>query len=265
MSQNNLPDEKHQESAAASYAAGHDETQFVDTKEAGRNRLRDRLWANRARLIWGLCLLLLWTCAVLLFIKMNGHMSAEELLHYQPKNKALAVLAMCALFLLKSVDFLIHSGVLYAIDGILFPLPGAFAMGLLGNVIMSTVPYFIGKSLGSPILERIRSRYPRFREFEPARTLGTGVFAFLLRCLDLPIPVVGLYMGAGGYDFGKYLLGSVLGLIPVMVLYTLLRDGLAGQRLPVLLAALGVKLLLFALAVAVGLRLRKKEAGEHAR
>ena len=224
--------------------------------------MRKTFGENRIRWIWGLCLLLLWTGAVLLFVKLNGQMSVEQLLRYQPKSKLAAALAMCALFLLKSVDFLLHSGVLYTIDGVLFSLPAALALNTIGNVIMSTVPYFIGKNLGTPVLERIGDRYPRVREFEPVRTMGTVFFAFLMRCASLPIPILGLYMGASRADFGKYLLGSVLGLTPLTIVYTLLGDSQGAQRLPMLAAAVGTEVLLIALALLIGRHIRKKKMGE---
>ena len=71
---------------------------------------------NRLRWFWGICLVILWGCAIALFVRANGHLSVQELLRYQPENKVLAAFAMWGLFLLKSVDFVIYSGLLYAID-----------------------------------------------------------------------------------------------------------------------------------------------------
>lgn len=221
--------------------------------------MRGKTGGNRLRWIWGICLVLLWTCAALLFIKLNGHMSVEELLRYQPKSKLAAALAMCALFLLKSVDFLLHSGVLYAIDGILFPMLAAFALNTLGNAIMSAIPWFIGRSLGGPLLKRIEDRYPRFREFAHTQARGTVFFTFLFRCLGLPIPIVGLYMGASCCSFWKYMLGSVLGLTPLTIPYTLLGEGVGDKRSPIFIIAVATEILLCALALMIGRRLRKKE------
>ena len=214
---------------------------------------------DRTRRLWGLCLVLLWSCVVLLFIKTNGQMSVQELLRYQPKSKPMAIMAMCGLFLLKSVDFMIHSGVLYAIDGILFSLPAAFALNTLGNIIMSAVPYFIGRSLGAQALSRIGEKYPRFRELEHLQTRSTGVFTFMLRTLGLPIPIAGLYMGASRCSFRKYLTASVLGLTPLTVPYTMLGEGTGGMRSPILLIAIATELLLCAFTLLFSRHLKRKE------
>ena len=213
---------------------------------------------NRIRLIWGISLLLLWGCAIALFVHANGKLTVQELLQYQPKSKPMAALAMCALFLLKSVDFLIYSGLLYSISGIIFPFPGAVAVNIVGMFIISVVPYFVGKSLGSPILKYIQGKYPKFREIEGVRSEGVFSLTLLLRCLALPYNIAGLYMGAREYSFRPYLLGSMLGLLPKMISYTLMGSSASDFRSPVFIGALAADLLLCVVAILIYRRIRKQ-------
>lgn len=213
---------------------------------------------NIIRWCWGICLVILWSCAILLFVRANGKLSVQELLQYQPKNKPMAVLAMCGLFLLKSVDFVLYSGLLYSISGILFSLPGAICVNLVGIVIMSVVPYFAGKSLGSPILKRIQERYPKFQEIETHSGESTFVLTLLLRCISLPYNIVGMYMGARGAAFKPYLLGSVLGLIPRMLPITVMGSSAADFRSPVFLAAVAADLLLCVSALLLYRHIRRE-------
>ena len=83
---------------------------------------------QKIRWCWAVCLVLLWGFAIFLFIRTHGDLSMQDLLRYQPESRPLAALAMCGLFLLKSVDFVLYSGLLYAMDGVMFPLPAAFGM-----------------------------------------------------------------------------------------------------------------------------------------
>lgn len=201
------------------------------------------------RWFWGICLVILWGCAIALFVRANGHLSVDQLLRYQPKNKVAAAFAMWGLFLLKSVDFVIYSGILYAIDGILFPLPIALFVNLVGIVIISVVPYFVGKSLGSPILKRIEAKYPKFQEVEKKSGDNIFLLTLLLRCVGLPYNLVGMYMGARECRFLPYLLGSVLGLIPRMIPYTLMGSSATNFRSPVFLGAIAAELILIGLAL----------------
>lgn len=174
--------------------------------------------------LWALCLLILWSTVIFMFIRSNGKLGLDELLSYQPESKALSVLAMLLLFLLKSVDFLIHSAVLYALSGIMYKLPFALFLNLIGICIMSAVPYFIGCSLGTNAVEMIREKYPKLRTSDNMTGLGGFTFALLLRCLGVPIIIVGLYLGAKKTAFRPYLTASVLGLSIGMVPYTIIGD-----------------------------------------
>ena len=58
-----------------------------------------------------------------------------------------------------------------------------------------------------------------------------------------------MYMGARKCRFLPYLLGSVLGLIPRMIPYTLMGSSAADFRSPVFLGAIAAELILIALAL----------------
>lgn len=213
------------------------------------------------RWCWGICLVFLWCCAILLFVHANGKLSVQELLRYQPESKLLAALALLGLFLLKSVDFLMYSGLLFAISGIVFSLPAAIGLNTVGILIMSAVPYFAGKSLGSPVLKQIGAKYPRFREIEKMHEGGTFVMTFLFHALGLPTTAVGMYMGAKEVPFWPYLLGSVLSLVPKMIPITVMGSTATDFRSPVFLCAAAAEVILFLLALLLYLRFRKKSAG----
>lgn len=221
--------------------------------------MKTRNREKRIRWIWGVCLLLIWVCAALLFIRTNGWLSADELLHYRPESNLAAVAAMLGLFVFKSVDFLLNSGVLYAVSAILFPLPAALALNLVGAAIISAVPYFIGRSLGAPLLSLIRRRYPKLYSLERIKTRGVLFFALLLRCVGTPVCIVGVYFGADNSDFRQYMAGSVLGLMPMMIPYTLLGDSAADYHSPVFIAAVAVRVLVLALSALLYRHMLKKE------
>ncbi len=214
---------------------------------------------KRLRWIWGTCLLLMWGCAIALFVRTNGWLSIEELLHYKPESNRMAVLAMLGLFALKSVDFLINSGVLYAVSAILFPLPAALALNLVGAAIISAVPYCLGRSLGAPLLALIRQRYPKLRRLEVVQTKGVFFFALLMRCVGIPVCIVGVYFGADKSGFQKYMAGSVLGLMPMMIPYTFLGDSAADFHSPVFIAAAAVRVLVLVLSALLYRHMLKKE------
>lgn len=208
--------------------------------------------------MWGLSLLLVWAVIAYLFFRVNGQLGVKDLLSYQPESKILAAFVMCGLYLLKSVDFLMQTAVLYAVTGIMFPLPIAILINIIGIAILSVVPYFIGRKLGTPILERIYAKHPKFRHAENLDKRSDFILTILLRCIGFPVTETGVYMGAKGYDFKSYLLGSELGLIPIMIPFTVMGDTAADFRSPLFLTAAAVELVIVIAALLLYRRMRKQ-------
>ena len=218
---------------------------------------------KRAKLLWGCILVLLWAAAAYLFFRSNGSLTMAELLRFQPKNKLLAAVAMCGLFLLKSVDFILHSGTLYAINGILFPLPTAILVNITGICIMSFTPFQLGKTFGPSLLGKLYEKHPELKQIEDALRTNDFLFAVLLRCIGLPVNVVGLYMGARRFRLKTYLLGSVVGLLPIMLPYTLIGMSAAKPGSPIFIGSVIAALGVTAASLWICIKLRKKEDWEH--
>ena len=87
---------------------------------------------KKEKWIWAAVLLFLWSAIGILLYRSSGSLTLQELLKYQPENKLLTFFVMCGLFLLKSVDFLLHFSILFAMSGILYPLPIALLINTLG-------------------------------------------------------------------------------------------------------------------------------------
>ena len=217
-------------------------------------------YGKKQKLLWGLFLLAAWGTVIFFLLRHRGGLSAKELAAWQPERPFVSCLVMLGLFLLKSVDFLIHSGVLYAADGIMFPLPLALLLNLVGIVITVTPSYFLGRLWGPPVMEALFQKYPKLRAFE-SDDGGSLLIAVLLRTAGLPIQVGSVYMGAAGYRFGRFLLGSLLGLTPMMVPYTVMGGSASNMRSPVFIIAIAAEVLVTVLSVAAcALTLRRRAA-----
>lgn len=164
----------------------------------------------------------LWAAVILFCFLHRDDLTVEELLRYTPRNLWAAAAVMLALFALKSLTVVLYSGILYIIDGILFPLPVAILLNLYGTIIMLSLPYFIGKKTGAATVEFVRAKYPKAESIHRLRTKNDLFFTFSARIIRLPSDIVSLYMGAVGVDYLKYLLGSLLGMLPHMITYPIM-------------------------------------------
>ena len=212
------------------------------------------------KILWGGSLAAVWTGLLFLFIKTHGVLSLEQILSFQPDSKIAAVLVMLGLFLLKSVDFLLYSPILYAAGGIMFPLFPALCLNLVGIALILTVPYLAGKALGSPVVEQLLEKHPKL---QAARKLSNGsevMIAVLLRAIGIPLHVASVYMGAAQYPYEKFPLGSVLGLLPEMLAFTVMGMSASDASSPAFRIALAAKLLITAASVIIYAIVRRRKA-----
>ena len=206
--------------------------------------MRSFHYGKKQKILWGLFLVAAWSTVIVLFLRHNGGFSAQELAHYQPDRPLLSCLVMLGLFALKSVDFLIHSGVLYAANGIMFPLPLALLLNTVGIMITVIPAYFLGKIWGPSVIETLCRKYPKLRIIADDQKGGSLAVAILLRTVGLPIQVGSVYMGAANFRFGRFLLGSVLGLLPIMIPYTIMGESAGKIGSPAFVIALATEILL---------------------
>ena len=180
-----------------------------------------------------------WISLLILFLKNRGGLSVEDILRYQPASKTKALLIMQGLFALKSVDFLLHSGVLYAADGVMFSLPAAIAINLLGAAVMVTPPFFIGRTIGQPMLDELSEKHPKIRQIAAIPEKSELAVNILLRTTGLPLLPAALYVGAAKGRYAPYLFGSLLGLLPTLIAYTVMGVGIGDRSSPVFWIAFG--------------------------
>ena len=219
---------------------------------------KQTIGSKRQKLLWGLCLIAAWTGVGFLLYKTHGGFTVEELVNYQPENPLLSCLVMLGLFLLKSVDFIMHSGVLYAADGIMFPLPVALLLNLIGEAIMVTPVYFLGRSIGSPMLDELREKHPKLNMFVGECADNELVLSLLMRSTGIALHVGSLYLGAAKVSFGRYMLGSLLGLLPHMIPYTVMGTQASEPGSPAFLIAVAAEVTVCAGSVLVAFLLRKR-------
>ena len=214
------------------------------------------------KILWGVLLVLVWACLIFLFVKSNGGLTVEQIVNYKPASTLVALLAMLGLFLLKSVDFIMYSGILYAASGIMFPLIPALLLNLVGMVIMLSIPYAAGKIIGTPLVEQLMEKHPKLQEAAKLRSGGEVMIAVLLRAIGTPLHVASIYMGAMGYRFDRYMLGSLLGILPEMITLTVIGTSASDASSPAFWIAVAVKLCISALSIITYNILKKKSVPE---
>ena len=202
---------------------------------------------------------ILWVAIIIGCILNRDKLTVEGILNFTPKNLWLAALVILLMFAIKSISMVLYSGIFYVADGILFPLPVAILVNILGTVIMLTIPYGIGKSMGASAVDHIKEKYPKAGQISAFRTGNDFFFAALIRIIGIvPCDIASLYMGAIQVNYLKYLPGSILGLLPAIILYPIMGMGIKDIHSPQFWIALGIKLLLMGLSAGGSYLYRKR-------
>ena len=130
-------------------------------------------------------------------------------------------------FAVKSVLFIIPASMIYIYVGMAFPTASAIAINLAGIALEITVTYLLGWFLGGEYVEK---RLKGSKAGDKVLALGDGKklsALFLVRFLPVfPIDFVSLFLGATKLPYWKYALISLGGIMPRVILFTILGDGI---------------------------------------
>lgn len=224
------------------------------TKEVlGEKRQQITMWT------WRILIGLIWIGIIVLLFLHKKEFTVEEILKFTPSNPLLASLTMLVLFALKSISIILYGGILYAVDGILFPLPVAILLNLLGTAIMVTIPYLIGKKAGSASVERIVEKYPKADKMRGFRKQNDFVFVLMIRFMGiLPSDIVSLYMGAIGVNYPRYLLACLLGMLRSAITFPIMGMSITDIHSPLFITALCVELIFMVTSILICRIYRKK-------
>lgn len=215
---------------------------------------------NKKFFVFRILLIIVW-CGILLFCFLNRKsLSVKGILQYTPENLWKAAAFMLLFFALKSVSLFVYSGILYAVSGIIFPLPAAVGINICGSLIMLSLPYLIGMKTGASIVGRIRERYPKTERLRKLCNKNDIFFCFAARIIKIPSDIVSLYMGAAGVNYKKYLLGSILGTIPHTITYPVMGMSVSDITSPQFLLAFGAEVVYFITTAFIYAGWRKKHA-----
>lgn len=200
-----------------------------------------------------------WVALVVFCVRNRDQITLDGILSLSPGNSFLAVLMMLSLFALKSVTIVVWGAMLYVASAMLFTMPIALLVNLLGTLIMAALPYYIGTKLDAKKLLRRIEAHPRAASFASIRNQNGLSFSFLSRMIGLvPGDLLGAYCGAAAIPFHQYLLGSLLGMLPSMLTFTAMGTYVLDMRSPQFILSCALQAALSLLALVLGRRFRRR-------
>lgn len=207
-------------------------------------------------------LVLLWG-GLLIFLWINrAKISVESIVDYVPGNTVAAIAVLLMLFALKSMLIVVYGGVLYAASGLLFPLPTAILVNIAGTVLMTGIPFFIGKRVGAKLLNQIVQKNERLRRLQAFEKKNEFFISLAVRMIGhLPNDLVGMYLGASNFRTDFYFLGAVLGMLPSILTFSVMGMSAHDASSPIFWIAAGIQLIIIFLSLAIYLLWKRSNGG----
>ena len=190
----------------------------------------------KIRKLLPLLVMLLIAGGAVVFILTRGSIGVQELLAWSPENKWLAALAALAAYALKSQTVVGPYALIATAVGLIFDLPAALAVNTLGSVVCISLPYLTGRGSDGVLVDALLARQPRMRAFYEANRRHLFLVSLVLRVANLSNDILGLVFGSLKMKYWEYLLSSLVGILPAMVLYTVLGNDLDPFSAPVLIS-----------------------------
>ena len=132
--------------------------------------------------------------------------------------------AVVGVYGLKAIVFVIPASVLYMAVGMAFDFAPGLLVNAIGIFFELNITYFIGKFLGGEAVEKKLSASKKGQKIIELRDKKTP-YLYIARLLPVfPIDFVSLFFGASNMGYVRYILISFFGVMPRIILITLLGD-----------------------------------------
>ena len=194
--------------------------------------------------------LCLWVILLCVIIAHRDEISIDKIVSFSPDKPWLAALIILALFAAKGGSGIINADILYTSCGVMFSLPLALLIGMLGSFLMCTVPYYPSYKGGAELMDKLLKKHRKLEKVYSFPNENQFLFAFLLRLFGIiPFEVVSMYLGSCRLSYFNYIGGSLLGLFPSVLAFSVIGEYLSAPASVQFIGATALKLSLPLLAL----------------
>lgn len=182
-----------------------------------------------------------------------GILNVEDIARTVSDNKAAAFFVLMALFVLKGCSLgILYGAVLFA-SAMVYELPVAIAVNIIGSVLCISVSYLVGRTSKSLTFEGVLEKYPKFGRYLGNANEHSFLTCYVVHSLHLSTEIQGVLFGLIRTPYLAYIVSSMTALLPSMLCYTVFGSAWDYKN-PLLWLFLGLD----AIVVITGLALGKK-------
>lgn len=122
----------------------------------------------------------------------------------------------------KSFALIFPPAVVFSICAYMIPNLGLSLLINIVSVFLSlSIPYFLGKFTGAGMVETLKGKFKAIRKLDDFAGANETEMTFAIKLSGLlPGDLSSLLFGAMGISYKKYMIGSNLGMLPLVIVYT---------------------------------------------
>ena len=174
----------------------------------------------------------------------------DELLNYTPENMVFAFFVIIGFYGLKSLSMVFPLTALFIAAGAIYPFWLACIVNTIGLVVCYTIPYMVGRFSGAGFVNDITRKYPKLNKIVGYSRSNNLFAAYVTRAIVfLPGDAVSMLHGALRMPFRPYLIGSLIGTLPQMLVQTYLGANIKDLNMKTVLVLLGLTVLTLLLSL----------------
>lgn len=197
---------------------------------------------------------------ILYFAIHLDQLSVETILSYTPENPVFAAIVLFMMYALKSVSVVFPLMILQIAASRLFSTPIAIVVNIIGAAITLSTPYIIARFSGEELVDQLKEKHPKLKSFIEEQHTNTFLMTLLVRMIGfLPGDVISMYFGATKTPYLSYLIASLLGLLPGVIMITLAGTSIDDPTSPTFIISSSYTIIMTILAPFLYKKFRKKK------
>lgn len=216
---------------------------------------------SKKKLIPIIAMLIMAMILIAIIRKSEQPLSVNTIIRYTPDNEILAAILLLMFFALKSLTVVFPLPMLYFASGILFKPLIAVLISLVGLVITITIPYWIGRTSGKNIIQKMCQRFPKVKQVKRYQEKNLYFACFITRIVGiLPGDIVSFYFGACNEPYLVYTMAGVTGSLLSIITNTLLGEKINDPFSIEFMIVLLCKVIVSVGAIIINYKLNKKRS-----
>ncbi len=137
----------------------------------------------------------------------------------------LAAAIVVGIYVAKSFVFIVPASLVYISVGMVFETWQAIIISAVGIMLEIVCTYYLGRFLGKDAVTSKLSKIKAGKKLLDMKSKNKNLVVFTARFTGLPIDFSSLFMGAFDFKFIPYFILSMLGIMPRVVVMTIVGEG----------------------------------------